>query len=52
VTSSLSTGAASTSGGVFAGIQTASFDTGIGNVSQAATSLAANSSISFGNAAP
>ena len=35
---------------VFAGVQTTTADTGIANIGQAATSLAANSSITFGSA--
>ena len=47
------TGAIGHSGGAFAsyaGIQTSSANTGIGSLNQAATSLAANASISFGAA--
>ena len=32
----------------FAGIQNASFNTGLGSVNQAATSISANANISFG----
>ena len=46
----ISTGNISLDGAAFAGIQTASSNTGIGNANQAATSLAANANISFGSA--
>jgi hypothetical protein len=44
----LTTGNIDSSGSAFSGVQTASLNTGIGSLNQAATSLAANANISFG----
>jgi hypothetical protein len=37
---------------VFAGIQNANINSGIGSLGQAGSSIAANANVTFGNAAP
>ena len=44
----LTTGNINAGGAAFSGVQTASFNSGVGGLNQAATSLAANANISFG----
>jgi len=44
----LTTGDVNAGGAAFGGVQTASYNTGVGALNQAATSLSANANITFG----